>query len=55
MKLWAQWCLDHHLKIVLYAVLVVAFPVNMITGAVRGMIEAAKLVAYEWRIVKEKP
>ena len=49
MRTWVLWCIDNHLKYIIYLVLILVLPIDLIIGMHGGLLDTYKKWKYVWR------
>ena len=49
MRAWELWCIDNHLKYMIYLVLILILPICLIVGMLCGLFEMCNEWKYMWR------
>lgn len=49
MRYWELWCIDNHLKYMIYLVLILILPICLIVGMFCGLLDMCKGWKYMWQ------
>lgn len=51
MRTWVLWCIDNHLKYMIYLVLISILPICLIVGMLCGLFEMYNEWKYKWKYI----